>query len=121
MNILNFFFPSDLDVSDDVDSKSGVKKKLPVQVKENIYLVFKEAIHNIAKHSDATDVHIQFSMQGRNFHLSVKDNGTRATDPQKTRRSGQGMRNMELRARRIDARLLIFRDDGFRVDMKGTL
>jgi signal transduction histidine kinase len=84
-------------------------------------LVFKEAIHNIAKHSDASKVEVTFELKGRTFLLLVTDNGS---DPELRlgkRKSGQGMRNMNLRAKRIGAALSVGWANGFKVEMRGKL
>jgi len=99
----------------------NMSEKLPVQVKENIYLVFKEAIHNIAKHSDASKVEVTFELKGRTFLLLVTDNGSDPELRAGKRKSGQGMRNMNLRAKRIGAALSVGWANGFKVEMRGKL
>ncbi|REL33562.1 hypothetical protein DYD21_09110 [Rhodohalobacter sp. SW132] len=92
--------------------------RLPVHVKENIYLIFKESVNNIAKHSNADTVDITFVYNGKNFELKVSDNGTQSNGK---RKSGQGLRNIELRSRRIGADVQIYNSDGFTVHVKGTV
>ncbi|PWN06851.1 sensor histidine kinase [Rhodohalobacter mucosus] len=92
-------------------------QKLPVDVKENIYLIFKESVNNVVKHSNATRVDIYFSFNGKNYELVIRDNGT---DSNTNRKSGQGLRNMKMRAERIGADISIEPGDGFTVEMKGT-
>lgn len=93
-------------------------EKLPVHIKENIYLIFKESVNNIAKHSNATKANITFSFNGKTFELLVRDNGTSfKTD----RKSGQGLRNIKLRADRINADATIKNKEGFVVQVKGKI
>jgi len=92
--------------------------RLPVHVKENIYLIFKESVNNIAKHSNADKVDIMFAYDGKQFELKVEDNGTGSNG---TRKSGQGLRNIELRSKRIGADVNIFNSSGFTVHVKGTV
>lgn len=92
--------------------------RLPVHIKENIYLIFKESINNIAKHSNADRVDITFSYDGKEFQLKVKDNGT-AQNGQ--RKSGQGLRNIKLRSKRIGANAEIRNSDGFTVQVNGNV
>ncbi|WP_138430142.1 ligand-binding sensor domain-containing protein [Fodinibius saliphilus] len=89
-----------------------MQAKLEVSHKENLYLIFKEAINNIAKHSNADTVSISLAMEDQGFMLSVKDNGTSSTND---RKSGQGLRNMEMRANRIDADIIFESENGFEV------
>ena len=93
-------------------------EKLPVQAKENIYLIFKEAVNNIIKHSNATRAQIRFSFDGNYFKLNVEDNGNTAN---KVKKSGQGLRNMQLRADRIGADLSIKNGQGFSITASGRV
>jgi ligand-binding sensor domain-containing protein/two-component sensor histidine kinase len=93
-------------------------RQLPVDVKENIYLIFKESVNNVVKHSNASKVDIHFSFDGRSYDLLVQDNGTGSD---KNRKTGQGLRNIRMRAERIGAEIEIGSDNGFRVRAKGTV
>jgi ligand-binding sensor domain-containing protein/two-component sensor histidine kinase len=92
--------------------------QLPVQVKENLYLIFKESINNIAKHSNADTVHINLSMKGNKYMLDVADNGTVKTNGRKT---GQGLRNINMRAKRMNASAIIEKENGFNIKVTGSL
>lgn len=93
-------------------------EKLPVEVRENVYLVFKEAVNNVAKHSSADRLEITFQTGNKDFTLIVDDNGQTKED---RRRSGHGLRNMQMRAERIGAKLNIDDNDGFTITLKGSL
>lgn len=54
----------------------NMDNKLPVSVKENVYLIFKEAVNNIAKYSNGDKVQIKLENQDGNFEFNVYDNGT---------------------------------------------
>jgi signal transduction histidine kinase/ligand-binding sensor domain-containing protein len=45
-------------------------------IRREVFLVFKEAINNIAKHSKATRVSVRLSIDKRTIELDVQDNGT---------------------------------------------
>ncbi|MDX1638990.1 MAG: two-component regulator propeller domain-containing protein, partial [Balneolaceae bacterium] len=53
-----------------------MSEKLEVPLKENIYLIFKEAINNIAKHSDASKIEIELSNENGSFDMVIRDNGS---------------------------------------------
>lgn len=93
-------------------------EKLPVQVRENVYLIFKEAVNNIIKHSNAAKADIKFSFDGHHFDLWIKDDGTKQ---EKNRKTGQGLRNIRMRAGRIGAAVEIDQGDGFSVRAKGSI
>lgn len=92
--------------------KGDMQKKLQVSLKENLYLIFKEAVNNIAKHSDADKVDITLATNGKGYVLSIKDDGANAAG---NRKSGQGLRNMKMRAKRIDADITLDNSNGFEV------
>lgn len=92
--------------------------RLPVNIKENIYLIFKESVNNIAKHSNADRVDITFAYDGKDFQLKVVDNGTTSNG---SRKSGQGLRNIKLRSERIGADFDIRNGEGFTVQVKGNV
>ena len=97
---------------DDLD----MDDKITVSMKENLYLIFKEAVNNIAKHSDADKVEVVLKDQNGSFDLYIHDNG-QGIKPE--RKSGQGLRNMEMRAKRIDADIEFENEDGFTVHVFG--
>lgn len=92
--------------------EGNMEEKLPVSLKENLYLIFKEAINNIAKHSNADKVEVALSTNGRGFSLRVRDNGSSAKNE---RKSGQGLRNMKMRSNRIGADITFNNSEGFEV------
>jgi signal transduction histidine kinase len=49
--------------------------KLTLDAKRHLFLFYKEAIHNVVKHSRASHVSIILGDQGDNLVLEVKDNG----------------------------------------------
>lgn len=97
-------------------------RKMPVQIRQNLYFIFKEAVNNIAKHSQATRATIRFYNDGAHYFLSVQDNG-KTSAGSKTRvngKTGQGLSNLHMRAQRINAEIDIYRhDNGFKVTVKG--
>jgi ligand-binding sensor domain-containing protein/signal transduction histidine kinase len=85
-------------------------KKITPDIRQNVYLIFKEALNNSLKHSNATDINLFLKNGKENFVLTVSDNGGGITDHGK--RSGQGIKNMEMRAKRIKGKLDINNDQG---------
>ncbi len=76
-------------------------RKLPVDLRENIFLIFKEAITNAAKYSGGSRIKIRLSNTGGSFTMDLHDNGKGFSST--GRRTGQGLRNMKMRAERIGA------------------
>src|SRR6185369_12027738 len=48
---------------------------LTSEIRHNVFLALKEALHNVVKHADATEVRISLEMQPRGFVLVLVDNG----------------------------------------------
>ncbi len=95
------------------------EKKLPVQVRQNLYLIFKEAITNVAKHSKASRTDIYLTREGSYLEMIIKDDGQGSTgNGQTSSLNGSGLKNMEMRAKNINADFAITKDDGFKISLK---
>jgi two-component system, NarL family, sensor histidine kinase UhpB len=81
------------------------KQKLTMEQRKNIYLIFKEAVNNAAKYSGAGKIDICSSLHNRELRLSIKDGG-QGFDNTVTR-NGNGLGNMQNRARELGGRLEI--------------
>lgn len=82
--------------------------------RKNIYMILKEAMHNIQKHARATQIKIRVGVEQEYFLLEITDNGqgfNREALPRKSK-GGHGLFNMENRARQIKAQLDIFSESG---------
>ena len=44
-------------------------------LRREVFLIFKESINNIVKHSEATEVEIEFKINAQDLFLTIKDNG----------------------------------------------
>ncbi|HOY17439.1 MAG TPA: hypothetical protein PLC89_09105, partial [Haliscomenobacter sp.] len=90
------------------------KKFINPEKRQNIYLIFKEAITNILKHSDATQVNIIFEQEKGHLRLVVQDNGMVSTQKPS---DGSGMSNMAMRAKNMGGSLYAVYENGFRVEL----
>ncbi|MEP6796126.1 MAG: triple tyrosine motif-containing protein [Saprospiraceae bacterium] len=91
------------------------KKFINPEMRQNIYLIFKEAITNIVKHSDAKHVKIIFSQSPELLRLVIYDNGS---DKNVTKSDGSGLSNMKMRAEKLHGTFSMTYDEGFRVELK---
>ncbi len=78
---------------------------LPMQVRKNFYLVFKEAITNVVKYSEASRVSIDLFEKNKIIMLRIRDNGKGI--PVNAQTLGNGLMNMTRRAKEINAELNI--------------
>ncbi len=83
---------ADIDL-DFAEPESGLA--IPLELRRPIYLIFKEAIHNVAKHSGATSTTVNIAFQGSELRMEIADNG-RGFDPSR-RPDGDGLNNIERR------------------------
>jgi signal transduction histidine kinase len=79
--------------------------KLPVEVRRQIFLIFKESVNNIVRHSQCSHVEIDFKVEKEGLALRLSDNG-RGFDCHGPR-SGHGLANMSNRARSLHGDLRI--------------
>ena len=73
--------------------------QLPVftmEQRRNLYLVYKEAIHNIAKHSHATNAQVRIFQQTNALHIRISDDGKGFNCHQNG--EGNGLKNFQKRA-----------------------
>lgn len=95
-----------------------MEKKIPVEIRENTYLIIKEALNNVVKYSNGDRVVIRLTLEEHTLNAVVSDNGYAITNSKKT---GHGLRNMEMRAQRMNGILTIDNKDGFSVSLQVPL
>jgi ligand-binding sensor domain-containing protein/two-component sensor histidine kinase len=86
------------------------ERKIAIQLRQNLFLIFKEAINNIVRHSQADDVSIELTNSDGRFIMKISDNG-RGFDLQNST-AGNGIKNMKMRAQRIGAQIEIINNNG---------
>ncbi len=81
---------------------------LDIEVRRNVYLLFKEAINNAVKHSQCSSLNIKLSATKSLISMQVSDNGI-GFDPKAKMEGGVGLglSNMHKRAREIGGELKI--------------
>jgi signal transduction histidine kinase len=79
---------------------------LTSEVRHNVFLAFKEALHNAVKHSGASEVLVRLAVNEKSFELAVEDNGRGFAVGEKAKKvsatqsrvaSGNGLENMRRR------------------------
>ncbi|MBP6414031.1 MAG: tetratricopeptide repeat protein [Bacteroidia bacterium] len=74
-----------------------------IEMKQNMFLIFKEAINNCAKYSQATLVNVDIRKNNNLMNITISDNGI-GFDPTSTN-GGNGLRNMKERASELSGTL----------------
>ena len=87
--------------------------RLGLTVRHDFLVIYKEAVNNLAKYSGASQANICLKFQHPFLILTISDNG-KGFDPQ-ILRNGNGLKNMQSRAKKIGAVYHLHTDIG-----KGT-
>jgi len=97
---------------------SGIEEEklmLP-NVRQSIYLIFKESLTNIIKHAAPSKVVISLVNTKSEFCMRIKNDGVVVDKNYKT--TGLGTSNMQMRAENIDGAISFDKSDGFEVILK---
>ena len=91
-------------------------------LKHNLFLILKESLNNILKHSGATEVSVHFYIDDKSFCFEIKDNGKGITD-MKGRAFGNGLMNMKKRMEDVNGQFEIVSEinTGTTITLKGEL
>lgn len=90
------------------EPEAKAKIKLPMHLRRDLYLIFKEAVNNIAQHADCTKVVIDFKIEHHEIVLKIEDNGIGFDRNYQI--SGNGLANMQTRVEKLKGTLNIDSD-----------
>jgi signal transduction histidine kinase len=81
----------------------GKNAELSLQARRQVFLIFKECIHNAARHSHCTAVVAELKIADRDAVLTIEDNGRGLSPEEKPPRSagGNGISNMRRRSQEL--------------------
>jgi len=88
------------------------KKLLVTEIRQNIYLLYKEALSNAVKHSKGNELNLFIKQTDKSFELKVHNNGDA---DEKIKASGLGLESMRERAEAFGGTFTIDTQDGFTV------
>ena len=77
---------------------------LNAESRHNLFLAAKEALHNVLKHSGATEVWLRLTLRDDELRIVIEDNGRGFTPPENGS-TGNGLRNMKQRLDEIGGRV----------------
>lgn len=96
----HLFERTEIEFSVEGQSESLDSLRLEAEDRRNLLSIFKEAMTNSLRHSQCRTVQLRFGLDGEDFSVVLEDDGcglTRATTA-----TGQGLRNMEWRAGKLE-------------------
>ena len=94
--------------------------RLTNELKRNLLLISKEAIHNIVKHSAATNVNLTAHLETGKLQLRIVDNG-KGIDLKDISTFGNGLKSMRKRAEEIKALLEVMNAKGTTIVVTATV
>jgi signal transduction histidine kinase len=95
------------------------EKKIQGEVRRNVFLVIKEALHNIVKHAHATEVGISFS-HDPDLRVIIYDNG-KGIDTENIRPFANGLENMKKRMADINGSFSIENKAGTQISISAPV
>jgi signal transduction histidine kinase len=77
-----------------------------MEKRKNFYLIFKESINNAYKYSNGEMVNVRITADSNMLIMVIADNGI-GLEAGKKSLGGNGLKNMEIRAKEIGAQLTV--------------
>ncbi|MFT3945809.1 MAG: two-component regulator propeller domain-containing protein [Agriterribacter sp.] len=102
----------------ELDFEEGfASRKINIEQRRDIYLVYKEALNNIYKHSQAIYFTIKIFLSGNMLHMQIKDDGVGFDTKKTTHRNG--LKNMKGRIERWKGEISVMSGpEGTNIDVK---
>jgi signal transduction histidine kinase len=93
--------------------------KLDPEQRRQLFLIFKEALHNIARHADCQSVRLRLELVQQQLWGEIRDDGRGfALAPESSSANGQGLENMKRRAAQLGGEVEIETAPGAGVCLK---
>ena len=81
--------------------------QLNMTARKNIFLITKEAINNIAKHSRATRAEISFNIVDGKLLIHIQDDGPQAVENSSNTKGGNGAKTIRNRTKELEGEVEI--------------
>ncbi|OGU37651.1 MAG: hypothetical protein A2315_02060 [Ignavibacteria bacterium RIFOXYB2_FULL_35_12] len=85
-------------------------EELNLEIRRNIYLIYKEALNNVVRHANSQSCEIELRNLGNTFLLMIKDDG-KGFDEKKVQEN-TGLRSIKRRAANMNAEVKIYSEIG---------
>lgn len=89
--------------------------------KLNIFRIIQEALHNVMKHSRATQVSVSVKSKASKVYVDISDNGVGFNSNGKSKKEGLGLNSMQYRANQINASFKIAKNKPAGTTIKVTV
>ena len=102
--------------------RDASQQLFPAEIRHNLFLAIKEALNNVLKHSQATEVHVNVNEFRGRVEVVVADNGRGFSPPDGAPgRKGNGLENMRQRLAELGGTLEINSRPGQGTELKFTI
>lgn len=99
------------DIKYELKIADKIQGKLPMEVRQHLWMIYKEMLTNAVRHSNASRLDVIMDVDGRYLKLIVQDDGQGFDSEDQNR--GNGVSNIKRRAEAIKATLEIDSESGF--------
>jgi len=96
------------------------QRELKGIVRRNVYQSVKEAVHNIVKHAEASQVELAIATVENELHILIRDNG-KGMDGEPAKLWSNGLRNMRKNIEAIKGRITWLTDNGTEVSIQAPM
>ena len=96
----------------ELDIQGLENKKLRPEVRQSIYLIYKEAVNNIIKHTKGGRVRIRLELADNKVHMVIYNESAFVENEFST---GQGLKNMRMRAEKVKGTFSIVLNNGVEI------
>ena len=115
---LSYFEGSPIRFQFNITGNLPLTTVLGAVLRKNLFLVIKEALHNILKHSGASQANLELHMNKGLFCIEVSDNGTGIKNENSF---GNGLKNMQKRINEIGGTLQLNANNGTKICVEVAL
>lgn len=104
-------------------SEDAASLAVDARVRHQLFLVFKEALANVVKHSGASEVRLVVRVENQSLHIEVTDNGCGLREPAPTAGGHEGIISMRKRMEKAGGKFEIIQktDQGTTVKFSAPL
>ncbi|HHH52692.1 MAG TPA: hypothetical protein ENK91_03470, partial [Bacteroidetes bacterium] len=88
--------------------------QLSGEKRRNIFLIIKEALHNIVKHAEASETKILFDINNH-LNIMIEDNGNGFENTNS--QLGNGIKNMRIRSDKLNGNIAFENNEGLKIEM----
>lgn len=107
-DLCEFYNRKDLDID---FQAINIEKNLPLNIQLNIYRIVQELLANAIKHAEASNILLQCSQSGKDFFITIEDNGKGFESHTRQKPKSMGLHNLRNRVDYLKGNMEISSDN----------